>query len=429
MKKVVEIKDRSLIDETGVNKGDKLISINGHEINDLLDYQFHSADEVLEIVIEKPDGCRVSFEYDVYENGPLQLELEPDPIKRCINKCVFCFIHQLPKGLRKSLYVKDEDYRLSFTHGNYITLTNLGEEDFRRIIEMRLSPLYISVHTTDEELRKYMLGKPNIDPLMPQIKRLVESEIQLHTQIVVCPGINDKEHLTKTVSDLASFYPHLQSVAIVPVGLTEHREHLPKLKPVTPEIASEILEQCDRLQKRYLDQLGTRFLFPADEFFLLTGNAIPPKKYYEDFPQIENGVGMVRDLISSRKLPGLKLKKKLMTTIATGKLAAPVLEKVLTEKLRDVEDLEFEIVPVENRLMGKSVTVSGLLGGKDFYRELKSSGNLGDIVILPPNCLNDDGLFLDDWTPAELEKKLKLPVVAGCYSVYNTFMPIFRRLT
>ncbi len=429
MKKIVEIKDRTLIETIGIYPGDKLISINEHEINDMLDYQFHAADEVLEIVIEKPGGSSVSFEYDVYENGPLEMELEPDPIQRCKNKCVFCFIHQLPKGLRKSLYVKDEDYRLSFTHGNYITLTNLSEEDFERIIEMRLSPLYISVHTTDEELRRYMLGKSNIDPLMPQIKRLVESEIQLHTQIVVCPGINDKEHLTKTVSDLALFYPHLQSVAIVPVGLTEHRERLPKLDPVTPEIADEILEQCDRLQKQYLDQLGTRFLFPADEFFLLVDEPIPPKKYYEYFPQIENGVGMVRDLMSSRKLPKLKLKKKLRATIATGKLAAPVLEKVFREKLRDVEGLEYEIVPIENRLMGKSVTVSGLLGGKDFYRELKSSGNRGDIMILPPDCLNDDGLFLDDWTPADLEKKLKLPVVAGCYSVYNTFMPIFRRLT
>ena len=429
MKKIVEIKDRTLIETIGIYPGDKLISINGYEINDMLDYQFHAADEVLEIVIEKPEGSSVSFEYDVYENGPLEIELEPDPIKRCKNKCVFCFIHQLPKSLRKSLYVKDEDYRLSFTHGNYITLTNLSEEDFRRIIEMRLSPLYISVHTTDEDLRKYMLGKSNIDPLMPQIKRLVGSEIQLHTQIVVCPGINDKEHLTKTVSDLALFYPHLQSVAIVPVGLTEHRERLPKLNPVTPEIADEILEQCNRLQGQYLDQIGTRFLFPADEFFLLVDEPIPPKKYYEYFPQIENGVGMVRDLMSSRKLPKLKLKKKLRATIATGKLAAPVLEKVFREKLRDVEGLEYEIVPIENRLMGKSVTVSGLLGGKDFYRELKSPGNRGDIVILPPNCLNDDGLFLDVWTPSDLEKKLKLPVVAGCYSVYNTFMPIFRRLT
>jgi putative radical SAM enzyme (TIGR03279 family) len=429
MKKIAEIKDRSLEDATGINIGDKLISINGHEINDMLDYRFHAADEMLEIVIEKPDRSRVSFEYDVYENGPFELELEPDPIKRCKNKCVFCFIHQLPKGLRKSLYVKDEDYRLSFTHGNYITLTNLSDEDFQRIIEMRLSPLYISVHTTDEELRKYMLGKSNIDPLMPQIKRLVESEIQLHTQIVVCPGINDKEHLTKTVSDLASFYPHLQSVAIVPVGLTEHRERLPELDPVTHEIANEILEQCDKLQQQYLSQLGTRFLFPADEFFLLTGKPIPPKKYYEDFPQIENGVGMVRDLMSSRKLPKLKLKKKLRATIATGKLAVPVLEKVFRKKLRDVEGLEYNIIPVENRLMGKSVTVSGLLGGEDFYRKLKNSDNPGDMVILPPNCLNDDGLFLDDWTPADLEKKLKLPVVAGCYSMYNTFMPIFRRLT
>jgi len=411
-----------------IKPGDKLVSINGHEINDLLDYQFHSADEKLEIVVEKPDGKHVSFSHDVYENGPLELEFEPDPIKRCKNKCIFCFIHQLPKGLRKSLYVKDEDYRLSFTHGNYITLTNLSEEDFERIVEMRLSPLYISVHTTDEELRKYMLGKSNIPPLFPQIKRLVEAEIQLHAQIVVCPGINDGFHLTKTVADLASFYPGLKSVAIVPVGLTEHRERLPELDPVTPENAREIMDQCDGMQKTYLRELGTRFLFPADEYVLLTDRPIPPKRYYEDFPQIENGVGMVRKLTSSRKCPRMRLKRKLKATIATGILAAPIIEQVFAKKLRDVGNFEYRIVPIENRLMGKSVTVSGLLGGRDFYRDLMASGDLGDMLFLPPNCLNDEGQFLDDWTPSELEKKLKLPVVAGCYSVYNTFMPIFRRL-
>ena len=235
MIKIIKISDQNLGSGKDINAGDKIVSINGREIHDLLDYQFHSADEELEVVVEKPDGTRVSFEYYTYEHGPLELEFEPDPIIRCKNKCIFCFIHQLPMGLRKALYVKDEDYRLSFTHGNYITLTNLSEEDFKRITEMRLSPLYISVHATDEELRRYMLGKFNIPPLLPQIKRLVEAEIQLNTQVVVCPGINDKEQLSKTVSDLAEFYPHLQSVAIVPVGLTEHRERLPKLDPVTPE--------------------------------------------------------------------------------------------------------------------------------------------------------------------------------------------------
>ncbi|NIP44303.1 MAG: DUF512 domain-containing protein [candidate division Zixibacteria bacterium] len=428
MIKIIKISDQDLDSANHIRPGDKLVSINGHEINDLLDYRFHSADEELKIVVEKPDGSRASFKYDTYEHGPLELEFEPDPIKRCKNRCIFCFIHQLPKGLRKSLYVKDEDYRLSFTHGNYITLTNLSEQDFRRIIEMRLSPLYISVHATDEELRKYMLGKSNIPPLITQIKRLVDAEIQLHTQIVVCPGINDGVHLTKTVADLASFYPELQSVAIVPVGLTEHRERLPKLDPVTPENAWEILDQCDNLQKKYLHELGTRFLFPADEFFLLTERPIPPKKCYEDFPQIENGVGMIRRLMSARKLPRMKLKRKMKATIATGRLAAPILEQVLAEKLRGVANFEYKILPVENCLMGSSVTVSGLLGGEDFYRGLRAANDLGDMVFLPPNCINDDGLFLDDWTPSMLEKKMKLPVVAGCYSVYNTFMPIFRRL-
>jgi putative radical SAM enzyme (TIGR03279 family) len=414
-------------EEFGIGKGDDLVSINGNLINDLIDYRFHAADEELRLRVQKPDGLTAVVEYDTREYGPLELELESDPIKRCKNKCVFCFIHQLPRGLRKSLYVKDEDYRLSFIHGNYITLTNLSEEDFKRIIDMHMSPLYISVHTTDEDLRRRMLGKKKIDPLMPQINRLIRAGIELHTQVVVCPGLNDGNHLIKTVANLAIFHPNLASVAIVPVGLTRHRQKLPKLKKVTAKDAAEILRLCDLLQKRYMDELGSRFLFPADEFFLMARRKIPPRKYYEDFPQIENGVGMIRNLMSSRKLPKMKLKKKVKATVVTGALMADMLLSILTEKLKDVKNLKFNILPVENKLMGKSVNVSGLLGGKDIYTALKKEGDLGDIIFLPPNCLNDDDLFLDDWTMSMIEKKLKLPLVGGCYSAYNTFMPVLRR--
>lgn len=411
----------------GMGHGDFLISINGHEINDLLDYRFYSADEELTLVFQKKDGTRIILEYDTFEDGPFEIDFKPDPIERCKNKCVFCFIHQLPKGLRKSLYVKDEDYRLSFTHGNYVTLTNISEEDFQRIIEMRLSPLYVSVHTTNEELRKFMLGKNDIPPIVPQLKKLAGAEIEIHTQIVVCPDLNDKDELAKTIVDLATLHPQLRSVAIVPVGLTTHRLRLPKLQPVTSEIAAQILDQCDILQKKYLRAMGTRFLFPADELFLKAGRTIPSRKYYEDFPQIENGVGMVRDLMSSRKLPPLKLKNKIKALIPTGTSIAKTLRHVLAQKLDNIKGFEYKVIPVENHLMGKSVTVSGLLGGEDIFRGLKKVVNQGDMILLPPNCLNDDGFFLDEWTPSDLEKKLKMPVVSGCYSVYNTFMPIFRR--
>jgi len=415
------------IPEMSIQSGDKLLAINGHEINDLIDYKYYSADDNLLILIEKPDGSQIEIEYDTYDNGTLEIELEADRIKRCTNKCIFCFIHQLPKGLRKSLYVKDEDYRASFTHGNYITLTNLSESDFERIIEMRLSPLYISVHTTDEYLRKYMLGTKNAPLLMPQLQRLIDSCIEIHTQIVVCPDVNDGEHLEKTIHDLSKLFPGLKSVAIVPVGLTVHREKLPKLRKVIKKDAERILKLCQKYQARYLRKLGTRFIFPADEFLLMTGSEIPPRKYYEDFPQIENGVGMIRQLMSSRRLPKLKLKQKLRASLITGTLASGILEKVLNNKLTGIGNFTWNIIPVKNNLMGNSVTVSGLLGGKDIYRSLKKADWLGDVIFLPPNCLNDDNLFLDDWSPSDLEKKLKKPVVSGCYSVYNTFMPVLRR--
>ena len=411
----------------GIESGDKLISINGHAIDDIIDFKYHSADEKLGILIQKPDSSKLLINYDSSKNGPLQIELKPDPIERCKNKCIFCFIHQLPRGLRKSLYIKDEDYRLSFMHGNYITLTNLDREDFERIISMRLSPLYISVHTTDEKLRSYMLGKRAVDPLLPQINRLVRAGIELHTQVVICPGINDRNHLIKTIANLAIFHPRLRSVAIVPVGLTKHRSNLPKLKTVTADYAMEILKVCHHLQKKYMKELGSRFVFPADEFFLMADSKIPPRRYYEDFPQIEDGVGMVRNLLSSRKLPKIKLKKRLTATAVTGTLMADTMDRILKEKLRDVSNFKVRIFPVENRLMGKSVTVSGLLGGKDIYQALKKAGDLGDMIFLPPNCLNEDNLFLDDWSPAMIEKKSGIPVVIGCYSIHNTFMPVLRR--
>jgi len=231
---------------------DQLLAINSHKINDLIDYRYYSADEHLRMTVKKADARIIEIEYDAGKYGPLELEFEPEPIKRCKNKCIFCFIHQLPKGLRKMLYVKDEDYRQSFLHGNYITLTNLSEEDYKRIIKMRLSPLYISVHTTDENLRRYMLGKPDLPPLLPQIERLIKAGIDLHTQIVLCPGVNDNTHLEKTIKDLAKYHPHLKSVAVVPVGLTRHRQHLPKLKAVTPIKAREVLRQCADLQDLYM---------------------------------------------------------------------------------------------------------------------------------------------------------------------------------
>ncbi len=412
-----------------IRPDDKILKINDRDINDLLDYQYATADDFLEILVEKKDGSQILVEYDSYEHGPLDIDLATDTVKRCKNRCVFCFVHQLPRGLRKSLYVKDEDYRLSFTHGNYITLTNLEESDFRRIEEMHLSPLYISVHATDEALRRRMLRKKDAPDLMPQISRLAGAGIEMHTQVVLCPGINDGDAFERTIHDLAGFNPSVKSVSAVPVGLTRHRRNLPELRRFTRNEASCVMQQIDIMQRQFSDRFQSRFVFPSDEFFLMVGRDIPPRKYYEDFPQIENGVGMIRQLISTRKLPQIRLKKKLRCGVVTGILAKQFLPVILQTKLASVSNFDYEIIPVKNRLMGADVTVSGLLGGEDIFETLRNSRAKMDMIILPPNCLNDDNLFLDGWRPQDIEAKMGKPVITGCYSIYNTFMPIFRRLS
>jgi putative radical SAM enzyme (TIGR03279 family) len=407
--------------------GDKLISINGHKIMDIIDFQFYSADDYFEMEIRKPDGTLIKIEYDVMESGLLEIEFEDKPIRRCRNNCIFCFIDQLPNGLRRSLYIKDEDYRQSFLHGNYITLTNLTKKDFKKIIEMRLSPLFVSVHTTDEKLRKMMLGREDLPDLMPQLKSLIEADICVHAQVVVCPGINDSAHLEKTISDLAELYPDLNSLAIVPVGLTNHRQNLPELKPVTPPKARELLTQIEKLQIQFMKKLGSRFVFPSDEIFILAGKAIPPPDYYEDFPQIEDGVGVLRQFFSVNKLQARKLKDKPRAAFVTGEMMANILPGILEDKFSRIENLSWEVVPVENKLLGKSVTVSGLLGGQDVYDVIRERKDDFDIVILPPNCVNQDRIMLDDWFAQDIEDKLNIPVEIGCYSLYNTFMDAFRR--
>jgi putative radical SAM enzyme (TIGR03279 family) len=384
-------------------------------------------DDYFEMEIRKPDGTLIKIEYDVMESGLLEIEFEDKPIRRCRNNCIFCFIDQLPNGLRRSLYIKDEDYRQSFLHGNYITLTNLTKKDFKKIIEMRLSPLFVSVHTTDEKLRKMMLGREDLPDLMPQLKSLIEADICVHAQVVVCPGINDSAHLEKTISDLAELYPDLNSLAIVPVGLTNHRQNLPELKPVTPLKARELLTQIEKLQIQFMKKLGSRFVFPSDEIFILAGKAIPPPDYYEDFPQIEDGVGMLRQFFSVNKLQARKLKDKPRAAFVTGEMMANILPGILEDKFSRIENLSWEVVPVENKLLGKSVTVSGLLGGQDVYDVIRERKDDFDIVILPPNCVNQDRIMLDDWFAQDIEDKLNIPVEIGCYSLYNTFMDAFRR--
>jgi putative radical SAM enzyme (TIGR03279 family) len=420
--------DSSLV-ENGIRPGAKLLTVNDHDICDMLDYRFFSADEQLLLLFETTDRQRVELELGLDDLLDLKLQFEPDKPLQCNNKCVFCFVHQLPKGLRRSLYFKDEDYRLSFQHGNYITLTNLTESDFARIAEQKLSPLYISVHSTDDTLRRKMLGNDKIPPLLPQMNRLIDSGIELHTQIVLCPGWNDGEHLHKTIDDLAAMYPGVQSVAVVPVGLTMHRTKLPILEEITPQLASIAVQELLRIGDNLKSHLGIRFVYPSDEFFILADREMPPELFYDGFPQVENGVGMVRQLLDSDPAHETRLDSPISLTIATGSLVAGILRNVLGEKWQCVENLGYTVVPVDNNLLGKTVTVSSLLGGRDIIDALSQSDAVGDIVVVPPDCLNDDGLFLDDLVLSDVSQKLGRPVIQAEYSPVDTLNRIFQELS
>jgi putative radical SAM enzyme (TIGR03279 family) len=339
-------------------------------------------------------------------------------------------VDQLPKGLRKSLYFKDEDYRLSFLHGNFITLTNLSDDDIKRIIKQRISPLYVSVHTTDENLRKTMLGNPKIPELLPLIEKLAKNRIELHTQIVLCPGINDGDNLKKTGFDLAGFYPYVRSLAVVPVGLTRFRENLPRIRSVTKPYSKEIIKQTKKWQKQFRDKFRENFVYLSDEFFLKAGIDIPEARYYDDFFQIENGVGLVRKFIddfktSSYLLPD-KLKRKTEITLVTGKLSAQFIRKITNDKIKRIKNFKVKIVEVKNNFFGSMVTVSGLLSGQDIIQSLKKEKILGEIILLSPNCVNTDDKFLDNLTPQDLQRRFKRKVILGSYDFVNTFLDILK---
>lgn len=416
------IEDEFLI-EQGIVPGSRLLKVNGEEVCDILDWEFYSSADELALLFENESGELIELEIEPEELAELELEFEPDSIKVCRNRCVFCFIHQLPKGLRRALYVKDEDYRLSFKHGNYVTLTNLTEADFVRIESQRLTPLYVSVHTTDEALRRRMLGREDIPELGPQLRRLMDAGIDIHTQIVLCPGFNDGEELTRTVRDLADYHPGVASVAVVPVGLTSHRAKLPRIEPVTESLAKGVLDQIDGLAAENQNQVGARFVYPADEFFILADRPIPNSDFYGDFPQVENGVGMVRQLLDSETAKDVGFEREIRATVCTGRLISNMLPGILAEKWQSVHGLSYEIVPVTNILLGERVTVSALLSGRDFVSALEGS-DVGDVVIVPPDSLNDDGLFLDDMNLTDLEDKFGVPFVEAEYSPAMTLVKV-----
>jgi len=425
--KVKSVETKSLAERYSILPGDEILEVNIHPIRDLIDYKFHSSEEKLHLKIKGESGRIRKVKIIKKPDQDIGITFEEKGYRSCGNKCIFCFVDQLPKGLRKPLYFKDEDYRLSFLQGNFITLTNLSEQDFRRITTQRLSPLYISVHTTDESLRKKMLGNPKIPDIIPLIRRLAENRIQMHTQIVLCPGINNGKFLESSVKALSSFYPRVKSLAIVPVGLTRHRKGLPKLKPVHKEYAGKIVGLIENLQSQFRKKIKSNFVYAADEFYLLAGLDIPSEKYYDDFYQIENGVGLVRKLLddfkSKERLLPPRLKRRFSLTLVTGELAKKFMSDYIIARLKKIKNLKINLVEVKNNFLGESVTISGLLSGRDILGSLKKC-EIGDLIILPPNCINEDGLFLDDLKPFDLGKELGRKIVIGSYDLAESLLKV-----
>lgn len=407
---VAKVLAGSIASEMEIEPGDVILEVNDKQITDVLDLQYYTADEEFTLVVEKKD--REIWEMEI-EKGPGELlgievsSLSTEGLKHCANNCVFCFVRQMPPDLRESLYDRDDDYRLSVTQGSYITLSNLSPADYQRIIELHISPLYISVHAWDPAARVRLMGNRKVGEIAWQIKMLAEAGLTLHTQIVLVPGYNDGDILEETVEKLSSFYPSVQSIGVVPVGLTRFREGLPDLKTVDTGLAREILVGGQRWQKKYKDKYGKNLVYFSDEFYTITGQAFPDVQEYDDFPQIENGIGMASLMQEEIQeiLPFLPLKIPLRNVhIITG-VSANAFFKAWAERLREIQGLSVAVHRIINNFFGRTVTVAGLLTAQDIAGQL---GDLqGDYFLIPRVMLKaDEEIFLDDHDIPWLERKV-----------------------
>jgi len=396
----------SLAAELEIEAGDRLLMINGCVVRDIIDYNFYTSDDELLFLIKKGDGDLWEIEFDRPDEG-IGISFAPPVPASCGNKCIFCFVHQMPRGLRKPLYVKDEDFRLSFLYGNYVTLSNISPEELERIKEQRLSPLYISVHATDNALRERLLGRQKLVPVLETIRQLADCGIVMHTQIVLCPGINDGAALAKTVHDLASFYPLVASLAIVPLGLTRHRKGLEALAPVTEEYAAGFVDEWLPQQFVLEERLKGDFLFLADEFFLKGRRPFPNIASYGDFPQLENGVGMIPLFLagSAATLASAEPLSLPPVTVVTGLSPYPFILDFV-EKLAAKTSASITLVPISNSFFGDEVTVTGLVTGIDIVEGLKGVAP-GSLLLIPDVMLKEgEGLFLDEMNLAGIAAAL-----------------------
>lgn len=414
--RISQVKEGSIAWELEVEPGDELLSINGENIEDVFDYHYLVNDEYLELLIRKPSGEEWELEIDKDLEEDLGLEFENslmDEYRSCRNHCVFCFIDQMPPGMRETLYFKDDDSRLSFLQGNYVTLTNMSDHDIDRIIHYHLAPINISFQTTNPKLRCEMLHNRFAGEIFSKVQRLYEAGIEMNGQIVLCKGLNDKAELEKSISDLSQYLPHLKSVSVVPVGLSKYREGLYPLEPFTKEEAGQVIDTIEAWQKKLFPQYGLHFIHASDEWYLLAGRELPQEDRYDGYLQLENGVGMLRLLKEEitkelEKHSGDHRKRRV--SFATGRLAYPYIKKYaeqIQEKYPNVEILGYEI---QNEFFGELITVSGLLTGQDILAQL-SEKDLGECLLLPCNLLRSgEDIFLDDIQVKTLEETFRVPV-------------------
>ncbi len=422
--KIARVLPGSIAEEMEIEVGDLLIKINDQEMDDIFDYQYLAQDDYLEVLIEKPSGEEWLLEIDKDPDEDLGIEFDNglmDSYRSCANRCIFCFIDQMPKGMRETLYFKDDDSRLSFLQGNYVTLTNMSDHDLDRIIKYHMSPINISFQTTNPELRCMMLNNRFAGIALKKVDRLYEAGITMNGQIVLCKGINDREELVRSIEDLSKYLPHLQSVSVVPVGLSKHREGLYPLEPFTKEDAIITVDIIEKYQRSLYEQYGIHFIHASDEFYLLADRDLPESDRYDGYLQLENGVGMMRllfdefakakeDLTAFLQKHPESLNKKRRISMATGRLAAPYIRQ-LTKELEEVlNDTVVKVYDIRNDFFGEMITVAGLLTGQDIIAQLKDE-DLGDRLILPQCVLRSgEDVFLDDYRLCDLENSLQVPI-------------------
>ncbi len=411
--KITVVEPASIAEELGIIPGDELLEINGRRILDSIDYRYSEGDPEISLKVAR-NGEVVMYDIEKDEGEKVGLDFEEMKVLSCGNDCIFCFVDQNPHGLRQQLYFRDGDYRLSFMYGNYTTMTNAGPAILQRIIDQRLSPQYISVHVTDPVVRARLMGLKKDDRILEKIALLHDNGIDMHTQIVLCPGINDGKILERTVADLYRYRKRIVSLAIVPVGLTDHRFGLSQLRKVDRPYAEEVLDVVEQWQAGFRRQTGRGFVYASDEFYIVAGRKLPSAAAYDGFPQYENGVGLVRSFLTDfrrqARLFPRRLPARRTLTLATGELAAGFMQETVLPRLASIGGLTVRLEIIPNALFGRSVTVAGLLSGKCLYLSLDGK-ECGHLLLLPPDILNADGLLLDDETIPRIQERLGVQVM------------------